>query len=135
MFKSYTRDNNATSLGRVLLHFDIDGWYLHNAGNDAVYTMQALLAIAMRAATETGSEEAGRKVGEVLEKRTADAVEMAKERVRDEAEGWSLHEDEGGESGYAIVPSTEEERRDVPKPVFGPPRPVLYTMGGAVLDV
>ncbi|TKA74428.1 hypothetical protein B0A55_06208 [Friedmanniomyces simplex] len=135
MFKSYTRDNNATSLGRVLLHFDIDGWYLHNAGNDAVYTMQALLAIAVRAAAGRGSEEAGRKVGEALEKRTADAVEMAKERVRDEAEGWSLHEDEGGESGYAIVPSMGEERREAQKPVFGPPRPVLYTMGGAVLDV
>ncbi|KAK1824948.1 hypothetical protein LTR12_000743, partial [Friedmanniomyces endolithicus] len=50
MFKSYTRDNNATSLGKVLYHFDIDGWNLHNAGNDAVYTMQAMLAIAVKAA-------------------------------------------------------------------------------------
>ncbi|KAK1066909.1 hypothetical protein LTR74_006784 [Friedmanniomyces endolithicus] len=138
MFKSYTRDNNATSLGRVLYHFDIDGWSLHNAGNDAVYTMQAMLAIAVKAAAEIGSDEAERRVGEVLEERTADAVELAKQKVEDEAEGWSLHGDE--EDGYGATPLTEEEELESKqnankKPVFGPPRPGLYTMGGVLLDV
>ncbi|KAK0857752.1 ATP-dependent DNA helicase yku80 [Friedmanniomyces endolithicus] len=138
MFKSYTRDNNATSLGKVLYHFDIDVWNLHNAGNDAVYTMQAMLAIAVQAATEIESAEAERKVEEVLEKRTADAAELAKQKVEDEAEGWSLHGDE--EDGYGATPLTEEEELEskqgaAKKPVFGPPRPGLYTMGGVPLDV
>ncbi|KAK0829044.1 hypothetical protein LTR73_004678 [Friedmanniomyces endolithicus] len=138
MFKSYTRDNNATSLGKVLYHFDIDGWNLHNAGNDAVYTMQAMLAIAVKAAAEKGSEEAEKRVGETQEKRTADAVELAKQKVEDEAEGWSLHGDE--EDGYGATPLTEEEELEskqnvAKKPVFGPQRPGLYTMGGVPLDV
>jgi hypothetical protein len=32
----------------ILYELEIIGWYLHNAGNDAVYTLQAMLAIACK---------------------------------------------------------------------------------------
>jgi len=49
-----------------------------------------------------------------------------------------LHGDE--EDGYGATPLTEEEELEskqgaAKKPVFGPPRPGLYTMGGVPLDV
>lgn len=65
-------------------------------------------------------------------------MELAKQKVEDEAEGWSLHGDE--EDGYGATPLTEEEELEskqnvAKKPVFGPQRPGLYTMGGVPLDV
>lgn len=42
-------ERNIRGLAAVLNHFDIEAWFLHNAGNDAVYTMWALLAIASNA--------------------------------------------------------------------------------------
>lgn len=52
LFKHYTGDSQASSLGKILLHFDLESWNLHNAGNDAVYTMHALLAICVTSAGE-----------------------------------------------------------------------------------
>lgn len=40
------------SLGAVLNDLEISHTYLHNAGNDAVYTMQAMLALAIEARLE-----------------------------------------------------------------------------------
>jgi hypothetical protein len=36
LYKSYKHNRQAPSLGNILAEFDISGWYLHNAGNDAV---------------------------------------------------------------------------------------------------
>jgi hypothetical protein len=120
LFRTYTKDPNARSLGNLLYHFDLEGWHLHNAGNDAVYTLWAMLAICVQEASERGTDKAQERFDEALEKRTEVAVQQAKERVLDETEGW----EDGG------VP--------VNKPMFGPPRPgepQLFTMGGAILDV
>lgn len=48
MYRFLRREPNPRSLGSILAELDITGWNLHNAGNDAVYTMQAMLAIALR---------------------------------------------------------------------------------------
>lgn len=37
-------------LSRILEEYDITPWGLHNAGNDAVYTLQAMLAMAVESA-------------------------------------------------------------------------------------
>lgn len=93
MYQAYTHDPNPTSLGRILGAFDLAGWHLHNAGNDAVYTIWALLAMAVASATERGNPEVVQRRVEEMTKREKAVVEEAKERVKDGAEGWDL----GGE--------------------------------------
>ncbi|KAF2834940.1 hypothetical protein M501DRAFT_943064, partial [Patellaria atrata CBS 101060] len=50
IYRAWTRDMHPRSLGTVLLDLDIPGWHLHNAGNDARYTLQALVALSVRSA-------------------------------------------------------------------------------------
>ena len=47
MYRVRTRDPNPKSLGMIIYDFDLVAWHLHNAGNDAVYTMWAMLAICV----------------------------------------------------------------------------------------
>jgi hypothetical protein len=42
LFRVWRREQQPTNLGKILYHFDIMGWKLHNAGNDAVYTVSFL---------------------------------------------------------------------------------------------
>lgn len=90
MYQAYTHDPNPTSLGRILAAFDFSGWHLHNAGNDAVYTVWALLAMALASASERGSAEVSQRRTEELARRESAAVEEAKERVKEGAEGWEV---------------------------------------------
>jgi hypothetical protein len=39
MYQAWRRDRQPTSLGRIMNDFDVAVWKLHNAGNDAVYTV------------------------------------------------------------------------------------------------
>jgi hypothetical protein len=48
MYRAFRRETNPRNLGSILADLDITGWYLHNAGNDAVYTLQAMLGIAVK---------------------------------------------------------------------------------------
>ena len=66
----------------------------------------------MQDASERGSSAAEQKHANVLEKRTEEAIERAKERVKDETEGWDTGADDDGGN----------EKR-------------LYTVGGVPLDV
>lgn len=45
VFRVYRQEMNVRSLGNILNTFGITGWYLHNAGNDAHYTMEALVRL------------------------------------------------------------------------------------------
>lgn len=56
MYATWRRDHQISSLGKVLADYDIVGWNLHNAGNDAVYTIQALLGICVRESVIRGIE-------------------------------------------------------------------------------
>lgn len=107
MYQAYTHDPNATSLGRILAAFDQTGWHPHNAGNDAVYTVWALLAMCVTAAAERGSTEAVQKRAEELERRERVAVEEARERVREGAEGWGDVEGGGG-----VMVEGENDKKD-----------------------
>ena len=48
LFRTYRGEANTRSLGNVLNAFDMTGWNLHNAGNDARYTMEVLIRIALK---------------------------------------------------------------------------------------
>ncbi len=125
LFRVATKDPNARALGSILYEYGLTGWNAHNAGNDAVHTLWAMLAICVRNSTERESETAAKEMEEKLRVRTEAAVAAAKEKVKDDMEGW----DAGEDGGVALVQE---------KPTFGPVRPgekVYYTSGGAILDV
>lgn len=48
MWRYVKRDVNPRNLGSILAELDITGWNLHNAGNDAAYTLQAMVKIAIK---------------------------------------------------------------------------------------
>jgi DNA polymerase III alpha subunit (gram-positive type) len=48
MWRYVKRDTNSRNLGSILAELDLIGWNLHNAGNDAAYTLQAMVRIAIR---------------------------------------------------------------------------------------
>ena len=109
MYRSLKREQNPRSLGSVLADLDIMGWNLHNAGNDAAYTLQAMLAIAVKAITEKGggmdwAEEKRRRVGE--------AAKEAVERALDFGEGWSSA-GEGSDGG--VVERASVKKLEIPK--------------------
>ena len=47
-FKVIQGETSVRSLGAVLLELGIEGWYLHNGGNDARYAMEAMLGMMWR---------------------------------------------------------------------------------------
>lgn len=59
LYRVLKRSTQATSLGNVLVDLDLQGWHLHNAGNDAHYTMQALIGIAVKARALLDAEADG----------------------------------------------------------------------------
>ena len=78
----------STSLGAILYDFDQTAWNLHNAGNDARYTLQSMLAIAVRNSELRGSEEL-KRIREVEQiEREEGATKELLHRLRDEMAGW-----------------------------------------------
>ncbi|KIW01138.1 uncharacterized protein PV09_07424 [Verruconis gallopava] len=47
LYRAHKKELNSRSVGGILGEFDLVGWNLHNAGNDAVYTMWIMLATAV----------------------------------------------------------------------------------------
>lgn len=47
MHQSLARSNDSASLASVLSRLGIEYTHLHNAGNDAVYTLQAMVGLAV----------------------------------------------------------------------------------------
>ena len=44
LYRAHKKEQNPRSVGGILSEFNLVGWNLHNAGNDAVYTMWIMLA-------------------------------------------------------------------------------------------
>lgn len=53
LYKAMKHAPNTPSLGTILLELELTGWHLHNAGNDAGYTMEALIGLSFAALTFT----------------------------------------------------------------------------------
>lgn len=56
LYRAWRHEQQTTGLSRILADFGIPGYNPHNAGNDAVYTLQAFLAICIREATIRGEQ-------------------------------------------------------------------------------
>ena len=67
LFRTIRGEANTRSLGNVLNYFKMTGWYLHNAGNDARYTMEAMVQIAVhsRRHVKEGSGQVSPTMGQV----------------------------------------------------------------------
>ncbi|PGH11314.1 hypothetical protein AJ79_04930 [Helicocarpus griseus UAMH5409] len=48
LYRVLKRETEPTSLGKILADLSITGWNLHNGGNDARYTMEAMIGIALK---------------------------------------------------------------------------------------
>lgn len=131
MYRTYNQDPNARSLGAILANLDLAGWYLHNAGNDAVYTIHAMLAMCVKTAAERGTGQIEKRVDEHHEKKTSEVVEGAKERAKEDREGWDAADEDGGVGVPPSEAGVEQAKRKAA--ARGPSR--LYTIGGAPLDV
>jgi hypothetical protein len=66
MFCATTGEKNTRGLSHIMFRLELEAWNTHNAGNDAVYTMQAMLGICIEDAAkksgvrdEDGEEEGG----------------------------------------------------------------------------
>lgn len=86
---------NPEKLAIVLEKFDITPFGLHNAGNDAVFTMQAMIAMAVESATNR--KRAGDKEAVKGKKFDGDVVVFAKnqnpEDVLDDLPAWKKKDD------------------------------------------
>lgn len=60
LYRFLRRENSSRFLGGVLADLGIAGWNLHNAGNDAVYTLQSMVVIAVRAIKEVEARQPGK---------------------------------------------------------------------------
>jgi hypothetical protein len=124
LFRAHTEDSNGRSLGTVLASFDLCGWNLHNAGNDAVYTLWAMLATCVKTSANLRNPQAKKKKEEDHQERENDQAEKTRKQHRDDREGWNSD----GEHGSVPI-----------QPGLIGPKPqeigVLYTAGGNVLDV
>lgn len=107
MYRTYNQEPNARSLGSILADLGLASWFLHNAGNDAVYTMHAMIAMCVKTAADRGTSQAEERIEKNTKERTEAAVESAKERVEQDGEGWENAE---GDDGGAGMPLTEANR-------------------------
>ena len=107
LFRALKREQDPRALGTILYELDMVGWNLHNAGNDAAYTLQAMIAIAFRS---LGAKEARNALDEKETlKKVREAAREAEMRVLEEKEGWSTedNDDDGGVPAPIEEPQTE----------------------------
>lgn len=112
MYRSFRREPHNSGLGKILADLDIAGWDLHNAGNDAVYTLQAMIAIAITALVDKQAIREREK--EVIEKKIQEAMEAAAENIREDKKGWSSGGDDS--DGGIPGPTLKEERPQYDSP-------------------
>ena len=102
IFKAMKHGHNTPSLGAVLLELGLTGWHLHNAGNDAGYTMEALIGLSFGALTTTPKT--------IPQQEELDAAaEEAKARLVEDIEEWEIADEEGGDGGAAVPFSGKKE--------------------------
>lgn len=117
MYRVWRREPQPTSLGKILYDFDIAGFNLHNAGNDAVYTVQSMLAICVREATIRGTPALGTMHKENQAARIATLTGEAQQRAQEVEESWNGL-DEVNDGG---MPERIAVNGQAPKSISNPP--------------
>lgn len=57
LYRCFRKENQTRSVSTILQDFELVGWDLHNAGNDAVYTLWIMIGIAVREAAGRGTTD------------------------------------------------------------------------------
>ncbi|SLM41260.1 Ribonuclease H-like domain [Lasallia pustulata] len=102
LFRALKYETNSRSLGSILLELGLMGWNLHNAGNDAAYTLQALIGIAVR-----GLHPSRVSPSEKLE----EAVKETANRVKEDEVQWAMADLAGGDGGAPEKHKPGDENR------------------------
>ena len=91
LYKASRRDGRQIALSTLLLQYGVAAKHLHNAGNDANYTLRVMVAIALDDSQNRRNAEEWE-----IEKRNRMEVacKAAREKVCADFEGWSTSEDE-----------------------------------------
>ena len=117
MWQYLKRDSNPRNLGSTLAELGIVGWNLHNAGNDATYTLQAMIAIAIKHIDERKKrrqikdQETKARIAECATSQTSvnqclqvhRSVKEATEVALDKEQGWSSA-GENSDGGTPVTP-------------------------------
>lgn len=111
MFQSLTRSPQLSKLSNVLQSVGLSGYNFHNAGNDAAYTMQAMIGIAIKSAAEKEDRKAAKR--DDLLKRLHHAMNNAVEVAKEGQEGWSSDDSDGGEAPPPFEPLVEKQKADI----------------------
>ncbi|KAF2416198.1 hypothetical protein EJ08DRAFT_566986, partial [Tothia fuscella] len=97
LYRIFRREQNPKSVGSILYDFDLTGWHLHNAGNDAAYTMWIMIGTCVRAAAGRGTKEGEEELKARQEKELQEKVQDTIDNYMDEQKAWSSNgEDDGG---------------------------------------
>ncbi|KAI9884457.1 MAG: hypothetical protein M1823_003754 [Watsoniomyces obsoletus] len=95
-------DTQSRALGAIIYDLGIIGWHLHNAGNDAVYSLQGLLAMVVR-------YQHGIKEAVVIPKSPVSDGEVTDSSdFEDMGRAWEVPKEEEAESNVEQGPMTEE---------------------------
>ncbi|KAM7223779.1 good for full DBP5 activity protein 2 [Rhypophila decipiens] len=105
-----TRSHNPRKLELVLGSLGISYRYLHNAGNDAMYTMRSMVSLALKQ-RQTSLDRAAK---ETAKKPASGHVPYAEFKRKELEEGWSS----GGEESDGGVPCPKEDNRPKPQPTW-----------------
>lgn len=91
LYKASRRDGRPSALSALLLHYGIAAKHLHNAGNDASYTLRVMVAIALDdSQNKKNAEQWEIEKGNRIEA----ACEVARAKVCADFEGWSTSEED-----------------------------------------
>ena len=108
LYKVVRREAKDSALSSLLLHYRIAARFLHNAGNDASYTLRVMVAIAVHTFQNKKSKE---DWDIEKDKRIQLAIKEAEAKARADFEGWSSCEDDEAVASSA-KPSTLNRREN-----------------------
>ena len=100
IYRAFKQEQNPRNLGQVLLELGLTGWNLHNAGNDAAYTLQALLGITFTSLASRYTRQRNALASQTARLETV--AKEAQDRVKEDSEEWELAEGGGGDGGNAV---------------------------------
>jgi hypothetical protein len=130
MYRVWRREPQPTSLGKILYDFDIPGFNLHNAGNDAVFTVQSMLAICVREATIRGTPALETMRNENQATMVTTLAEEARQQANEVADSWNGLDEktDGGAPERTII------KEQAPKATSTPPHLRGKTNGAVTFD-
>ncbi|KAF2455919.1 hypothetical protein BDY21DRAFT_63760 [Lineolata rhizophorae] len=123
LYMAHRRDSTQPrSLATTLYDLDLVGWNLHNAGNDAVYTLRAMLALCVAEAAARGSTEARVEREERRTEKLSREVAEVLQRNSEEARGWISDENSDGGVPVDVEKSAPKAKEKWSKEGYAPSR-------------